>query len=100
MDCWQFAQSLIDRTPAGLTRASAPDNVEHFSAQLRTVQVAIQLFFDLVDRPCRAAARQPVGIYRGAFELFIGRITPRRETAERLVNGNQAPGFDPAVNLP
>src|SRR5450755_4815673 len=53
-----------------------------------------------MERPCRAAFLQPVGIRRRAVEVFIRRITPRGETCERLGRQDSALRFDPAVNLP
>src|SRR5258708_11783871 len=100
VDCRQCLESLINRAPARLSESSVGENVARFGPKSLVVQVVVQQFLNLMERPVRATALHPVALGRSAIELFIGRISPRRETAEPYVHGHQAARFHPARQPP
>src|SRR6266403_3189416 len=91
-----FSCRSIERR-RGCLRRALPTMSSISARKLRAVQTFFQQFLDLMDRPCRAAALQPVGICRGAFEVFIGRVTPCSQATQWFGHRDHTAGCDPAV---
>ena len=66
---------------AAIERADTDDLIGISLEEAKTMTGGVPVSYTHLDRPCRAAALQPVGIGRGAFEVFIGRITPCSQAA-------------------